>query len=484
LHLSKFKNIFAEKMKSFTGQSNLQVHQSSLVGAIAPILFLLITQLVFMVGASLIGRSHTPLESLIYLTLVGVCCLLILSFLSRGSLFGFRILPILGIAFVLRIAVGTWHYLTFFDPGYFEGPKPYSFLWDFEWFNENLVLVSNIWNSEGLFASLPTAYWAENKNPILTAYTAIGYYASGTNILTIAVWNSLHVIYTAYLIGALSSNLGASRRQSLFAMALVAFQPFGIISSTLARDFVGQTWLAIGVYLVIVLIKWRLLWLLAIPVACALAMSVRQPYLAVILSGSVIGFILHRKQSFGSKGLFVLVFTTIILITGLGDFVFNAAFGRFIDNQILVDTNRILLMPFRILRGLMGPFPWFQVFRENPPTGVEIMPIDFLQAIFNLTIYILVVPRLWKTLRLKKTIDTASLFALLFFLGGCWSIGIHMSYASIGIVFFLPFACRASVPVWCKSVAYSAAFFVVANFGYWAFDLVGKGLLQGLSGGY
>lgn len=470
-------------MNLLSSRLNTSKSEPSLRQAIGPVFSVLLAQAVFIGVSAFVGRLTSPLISLIILAIVGLVGLLVLYATCGRRLFGKPALLIIGIAFLIRLGVGCTHYLTLMEPEYFSNPGSFEYLWDYQWYHESLLKVSGIWQSDGFLAPLPEKYWVENKNAVLLAYCSMGYYFSGEFPLTMAVWNSLHSIYTAFLIGALALHLGANRRQALFALAFLAFQPFGIISSMMVRDFIGQTWLAIAVYLIIVLIKWRALWAVAIPVASLLAMSLRQPYLIIILLGAGFVMVLKNNRQIGVR---VAVFTTIAVFVAssqLGALLGGLSVGRFLEGDTF-SIGRLLAIPIRLIRGVFGPFPWFQVFDDPAPTGIDFMPVDFLQVVFNLALLLVVVPRIWRRFSLNQTVNLAVPFGIMLYLTGALATGVHQTYISVGMIFLLPEACRASSIVWFKSFGYSIAFFLLANGAYWISGLKGSGLFQDIGGGY
>lgn len=470
-------------MKFLSISPNIAKLQPSLVQTISPVVSVILAQALFIGALAIVGRISSPLISLVTLGSIGFGCLWALHASCGRLLFGKQAFWIIGIAFLTRLGVGSTHYITVINPEYFSNPDVFVYLWDFQWFHESLQFVSSHWHSDGLLAPLPEKYWVNNKNALLLAYCAIGYYFSGDFALTVAVWNSLHSVYTAFIVAALAGHLGANRQQRRFVLAFLAFQPFGMISSMMARDYVGQTWLAIAVYLLIALINWRVIWLLSIPLAGLLAISVRQPYLIIILMGSGYVYLFQKKVVISGRILLLLTVLGVILFSGLWVTLGDISLGRFSEKDAY-GASRILLLPFRLLRAVIGPFPWFQVFDDPPPPGVEFMPIEFLQVIFNLSLLLVAVPRIWRRFKKYNTVNLAVPFGILLFISGAFATGVHLTYITIGLIFLLPEASSAKPTVWCRCFLYSTAFFILANEVYWILGLKGSGILRDASGGY
>ena len=60
-----------------------------------------------------------------------------LSLLRRSRILGPQFVFLGLVLFLMRCALGVWHYVTFFDPHYFMTQMPsYGYLHDYEWLND------------------------------------------------------------------------------------------------------------------------------------------------------------------------------------------------------------------------------------------------------------------------------------------------------------------------------------------------------------
>lgn len=425
----------------------------------------------------LFGYELTRYQSLLIVTSAALIGLLIVSITFAQKAFGKKALSIICIAFILKVFVGVWHYLYFLEPDYFTSTGSYKYFWDYVWMNETMQSAASYWRHSGL-SPLPESYYLGNKNPFLLAYNGILYFLSGDNHLNIAPWNALHSLYVAILIGALALQAGATQAQSRLALTLAAFQPFGFISSIMWRDSVGQLWLILGAYLLISSREKRLLWIVILPVSCFLAWSLRQPYSLVILMLAVYIYLSSALQS-KKKGLFIIsLLITIIACSIFLPKYLGLALDRFAGTSQL--SFNVLMFPLRLIRAFAGPFPWYQVFMDV--NGVEYMPADFLQAVYNLALVILVFPLATKMWKESKSIDTSLLLGALLFVSAAQATGVHMAYVSIGMVLLLPLACKVDFVKWPPTFLKCYFAFFIANLMYWVLGLAGSGILMNITG--
>lgn len=244
----------------------------------------------------LFGGDGTPIESFfvtVFASVIGIGVLYHIDLRDR-LLAGAGI--ILVTAFVARIAVGISHFLLVIDPDYFLHPTEFNYLWDYEWLHESMRYLSIHWREESFLAGLPENFRTENKNAYLIAYMALLYHFTGTYPINMAVWNTLHTLYSAVIVSDLAVMCGATRKQAVLALGLVAFEPFGFISTIMWRDSFGQTAVVLGLYLVMIYRNniWSLV--IVLPIAAFLGYCHRTPYLIAMLLTSALLLLLESLQ--------------------------------------------------------------------------------------------------------------------------------------------------------------------------------------------
>lgn len=423
------------------------------------------------------GYELTRLQSLLSVAGASFAGVFVVSSVYVEKAFGKKAARILYLAFGLKVCVGVWHFLYFIDPDYFITTGGFKYLWDYQWMHETMQSAAGYWRQHGP-SLLPKSYFIGNKNPFLIAYNGILYYLGGEHSLNISPWNALHSLYVAVLVGALALQAGATQIQARLALTLAAFQPFGFISNVMWRDSVGQLWLVLAAYLLISTQEKKHLWIIILPISCFLAWSLRQPYLLLVLAlaayMSLSAIYQSKKKGLVVASLFVLAMTCAFFLPTF----FELALGRFVGTHQI--TVNFLLFPLRIARALAGPFPWYQVFMGV--NGVEYMPPDFLQAVYNLSLIAVALPLARKKWRESKSMDPAFLFCALIFVSAAQAVGVHISYVSTGMVLLLPLACQASHRKWVPTFFVCFYFFFLANILYWALGLSGSGILMNATG--
>lgn len=441
---------------------------------------LLIGHVMVLVLMWFVGDELPPELSLLAVSLITLGGLLVVYNLYLKHTLGTSILGILILAFTVRLGIGIAHYLIVMDPHYFEHPAQFQYLWDYQWMHQSMIDVKAHWQIQGFLADLPNDFVANNKNSVIMAYNSLLYYFSGTNALNLAAWNTLHSLYTACIVSSLAFFAGANRKQAVLAFTVAAFQPFGIISSMFWRDAVGQTLLVLALYLLIVVRKRPLLWLLIIPTSLYLASLTRGPYLFLMaLTAPVIIFGRTISPNKFSLRSILFIFASIIAVvfisipsvssslTGILGAHYSGIFSKESDSTFSLLT--------KLMRGIIGPFPWFQIFIVEYP---EYMPADFLQSVLNVVLYIIAIPFSFKLWAKTSVLDASLFLGVAIFLVAVLqtSSNVHSSYVSIGSVFLIPMACQARKKMWYLTLLLVSQGFIVANLLYWLFDLMGSNI--------
>lgn len=420
------------------------------------------------------GAHLSRMMSLVVMACGGLLSLSVISVLYVRRYYGLQTIAILLAAYIAKVGVGVWHYLAFLDSEYFSGVSAYDYLWDFKWMDVSLIFVSNYWRDYG-FGLLPESYFLETKNAFLLAYSAISYFLGGDNALNIAPWNAVHSVYVAIIIGALCIQNDVRKKSAMFAVALVSFQPFGFISSMMWRDSVGQLFLVLAVFLILAVRRRKYLMIIVLPFACFLAWSQREPYLiAVFALGMYVVYLSYKKKMHGFVALLIigLALIGVNLLQSIIDLSFMRASSQ--------SSINVLLFPLRLLRALMGPFPWYQVF-----LGVDgwiYMPIDFVQTVYNIAIYILAIPLAFAAWKRNSSVNPVFFIWALLFATGIQAIGVHQGYISIGVVFLVPLIKDIKVGRYASVFFGCFGVFVSMNLLYWMLGLTGSGVLMGITG--
>ncbi|MEN9635909.1 MAG: hypothetical protein RL077_4313 [Verrucomicrobiota bacterium] len=391
------------------------------------------------------------------------------------------------IVYVFKTIASVTHFLFYIQPDYFDGNAEFSYFWDYMWLDQSLTFVADTWHVGGLFSPIGADYWQENKNAGLLAFMSLSYYFTGNYPLSIVPWNVLFTIYSAVLISDITKKLGGGGREVSLAIWIAALFPFSFIGSLMWRDTTGQFLIVLGAYL-IVLTRFRLIyWLLLVPAGAFLAYLHREPYLMVFIAAPA-AFVLNevRKTKYAFAlapiiGVLLLVSIPMVLRgVSFSLFRYTEAGGGAIDQML--SPARLIGLPFRCIRAILGPFPWTQYFKQVD--GYAYQPFDYLQSVLNLAMLMCAVPIAWRLWKMKHEFEICTLLALLFFLMGVLSGGVHTSYISVGLILLIPMLTHVGAVHFRKILTASLLFFVVANIIVVGFGFSGLNIMQNLSGGY
>lgn len=297
------------------------------------------------------------------------------------------------IIFILRVFVGLFHYLLSFDAKYFNSVKDYVYLWDYEWLHSLMVYVSNFWRENG-FGMLPIEYFG-NKHAIIIVYMSLLYFLGAPHYLNIIILNSLHAVFVAVLVWAVSKFIKDSQT-SQHVLYVALLQPFGLGSSIMWRDSVGQLFVIAAITL---LIFSKTGWedIFVITVSSCLMFINRSVYMltsiAIYITKSYIEYVKCRTYSLLRRH--VVSFMIVIGLFALVMF-YNTLFKELTLQGYLSEGSSLIELSWspvqvliRFVKHFVGPFPWYQVF-DRSTLGREYLYFDMLQSAFNFTIVIMI----------------------------------------------------------------------------------------------
>ncbi|MBA4319217.1 MAG: hypothetical protein C0412_12520 [Flavobacterium sp.] len=444
--------------------------------------------LIFFTLTFLLNFNSSPIQSIITTSIAGVVSVLVLSKLFLTRLFGKKAQTILVSAFILRLIIGVSHFLFAIKTDYFLNPTVFNYLWDFSSIHELMSLVSQSWHIQGLFSKLPESYYLANKNPFIIQFMGLLYYFSGEFVLNISVWNSLMNTFTATIIGLLTFLNTNSRKNTLVALVIVAFQPFDIVSSIVWRDSTGLFLIALAALLVIGFKDKLGIAIILLPLSAFIASWHRSPYLFIILFLFLYVFKVEKKISIPKAiGLSFLVIPLGFVFFGGFRNVFYSVLevGTFRGNTLsrdgtyfdLISLPVVLQLPVRLLKSILGPFPWGQFFQKVP--GFEYQPVDYATSVFNLSIFIIVFSSLRKSWKIERKIDYGFLFGIMIFFLGIMAFDVHVSYVAIAVPFFIPELTKVySKEKFLNSIYVSLAIFIILHILFYTTGMLGRGYFR------
>ena len=398
----------------------------------------------------------------------------------------------LGLILVIVYAFNTFaavgHFLYYIQPDYFSGNTDFVYFWDYMWLDQSLIHVANIWHAGGLFSPIDAEYWLVNKNAGLLAFMSLNYYVAGSFPLNIVPWNVLFTIYTAILISDMTRNLGGGRQQVSLALWVTLLLPFTFIASLMWRDTTGQFFIVLGAYLMVLTRSRKGYWVLLLPAASFLAYLHREPYLVIFFVAAILYFLHDMRHSKHAPVLVPLGILLLIALVPIAQQLSSVAFHRYSDADgssaigLMVSSGRVLGLPFRVIRAILGPFPWTGYSQQVD--GYAYQPFEYLQSVLNLTMLVCALPLAWRLWKIKNELDLCTLLALIFFVMAVISTGIHTSYTSVGLTLLVPQMTRVGADQFLKTFGASLLFFIAANIIVVGMGFSGLNIMQNLSGGY
>jgi hypothetical protein len=261
------------------------------------------------------------------------------------------------------------------------------------------------------------------------------YLGSNDHYLNIVIVNSIHTILVANCVALVAFNyINPKVVEKIFLLALI--QPFGLASSIMWRDAAGQLFAVVSiVFLLKIGSNFKGIFLIGL--SLLFASLLRSVYIFTNLATFIYQGIFEfgTKKKWSSK-LFLFLVVSVLC------FLFNGYLFEFTKiNRLVNEASPISKSSsgylYIILKGLIGPFPWQQIF--NPSTqGREYLLNDMLQATYCLVIYFfLLICVMRKSFHGFDKFEKIILFSvLLYMLTGLLSYG-HISYTSVVSVLLL-----------------------------------------------
>ncbi len=355
------------------------------------------------------------------------CMYLFISFHEKQ----YKLLVFAVICFSLRMFVGVVHYLYFFESDYlFSYSSTFDYLDEYVWAHDSMSTISGTLNGT-IDADDAGAAQARsmNKNYEMLFFMSLLFYFGGEKVLVVASFNSLIVIFSAFLIYKISYSLRKSKKIAFFCFILVALQPMEFISSILARDIFGQFIIIFSLYLMLSFFHTGYLKYFFVLIASLLTSFVREVYALIPVLAIVMPAILNEiSNGFISKKTLIGIVLFIALAIISYDFVINFILYRFMEKDFI---SLILQLPVSLVYALVGPFPWTQIFLQPP--GYEFHIPTYLTSIYNFTL-IITTSLYFLKYKFKKVDYFILTYVFVFFLSGILVYGGHHTvYYSVAI---------------------------------------------------
>ena len=370
-----------------------------------------------------VGGFSTLVFTCLLVTFIASCLLLKESKLRRIVL----------TSFLLKLLVGIIHFLVFYDANYFEGNGLIMdvFQADFTSYFDYVSSLANSKEARGILYFDASTYIVTHQE--LLNFICICMYKFGVFSMNIVPLNCLFSSLFAINMFLCLEQYCKSREKKTGLMWLLVLFPLFLDDAIFVRDITGQFMMSIGVVMYARSSdRNRFLWLIP---ASYLFFLQRTAYI-------IVPFIVYITQSFiNKKQTKYLIFVPLVLIAvallmpemggGVGD-----EFERRSSVGGIMSTS-IVMLPVRIIFGLIGPFPWTQFIVKGL---VEPAYASQLYNYFAGVIHIGALFLLFSTSGLFKELCKYSAFLIgLIIVGmGVLDSHMHITYIMAGSCFMVP----------------------------------------------
>ncbi len=416
--------------------------------------------------------------SFLFVVFAGFFAIFFLGYYLRESYNGFYLIVTLSGFFVLKMGIGTVHYLSLIQPEYFESSGTPEYLPDFLWIHNFAKYLAEYRISNGYFTFPDLQYLSLlqfGKSHLIALFISDVYYFTGPNALNFSVINTLTSIYSSVLIAAMVNEMGYPLKQVKTVLILCLVQGFAIIPSVLERDIVGQFFLVIGLFLLFYFRKRKLLQLLFLPIVLFLFYSLRTTYVIIPLIVLLYNFLLELPPKYKQ-------FKYYIVIAAIPAIIFILSTANFLDQVNAYSTGKeggfknaanltyYVLLPINIFRAFLGPFPWVQFLEYKSYTLYH--PMDYWQAILNIA---LVSFAFKVAVKKYRELDMVSLTGIILLLISLFSGLFNMTYIAVGIIFIYPLVAHITARQWAKRIGNIFVAYIFFNLLFIALGLYGQG---------
>jgi hypothetical protein len=433
------------------------------------ILAIILPLIFFFLILFLFGRSENAIVSLITTSIAGLIALYLTS-LGIKKLFNKSYLWILISTYSFKILLGIAHWLMFIQPDYFTGTGNINFLYDYTQLHIITSVAADSRIHNGFFSMVYHPLFLQSKDSIFQYLLSTLYYFTGNYALNYCAFNAFISTLTAVIVFHLYSLIDKELRNDRFVLLLACLFPMNLIASALMRDIAGQFFIAFGVLLLSLKYKTKLGKFISISFSMILMSLQRAIYVLIPVFSYI--FVKIKKDKILLFFSFILI--TTLLLNTIKYFPFLERFSGYALNPQFDITKIItfLLLPLRLLRALIGPIPWTNVFSNSMESTY--LSSAYLQSVFNLTVLFLLIPGYLKG---KYQIGMIEIIVLLFLITGIATPDIHTFYFSTAFIFLIPQISKYKATFY-KTMFRVIIFYFVLNVLYIGLGFVGKGIGQ------
>lgn len=387
-------------------------------------------------------------------------CFFSLTIVSVSLLLGRKYTFFYSVVFLLILALGLCHYLTFIDPHYFSS---------------NGTPVDSFWGEyQAVFSSVDGLIRDRHSNGLLY-FDSDSWYVTHSEIWRIISWPFTflgHKWLSYSPLNVFSSLLASTNLMVVFnhnypdregdyknarrvLLYATAFFPMFLLNDNFYRDPFGTALVSTGLAL-ITLSKTLPNKVLSYVVLGFSSFILRSVY--IVIAGAAIAIRDLRVAKKGTKILLMPLFAVALII--LYRVFDNYETGDYVGSY--VNSMSFLAFPLKVLFALIGPFPWTQFsYVYIGLTYYSYQLADYLLGVFQLGYLFAIISR-WKRLSLKNA-DYLTIMGLGMMIAGILTKVMHIGYIAEGVFFTLPWFFKYFGKEFGKYFSYSLLVLVLLN---------------------
>ena len=362
-------------------------------------------------------------------------CFFTLTIASTILLLGKKYVRFYIVAFIILTLLGLSHYLWLVDPNYFQGNGgPVESFW-----GEYLAVYDNVnkaildrrsygvlyFDKDSWYVTHPEIWqiisWPFTflQNPWLT-YSPLNVFAS------LLASSNVVLLFNHKYPGEDGKNKSA-RKLVLYTTALY---PMWLLNDTYWRDPMGVALISIGLSLVTLSDN-------TIKKTVSSVIFAFFSYIQRTIYIIIAGFSLSGSELFGKKrGANIAVGALFLILL----YFFIQFYDSNVDSSYTsgaINYASTLIMPLKIVLGLIGPFPWTQfmlAFEGNMLVAYQ--PSDYLMGVVQFA-YLICIVNNFKRVSFKD-IDYSTMMGFGMMVSGLMTSAMHIGYIAEGVFFTLP----------------------------------------------
>lgn len=348
-----------------------------------------------------------------------------------------KLLFFFSIAYLVKVGIGVWHYLTFMDPTYFSGVGETNLMHhEYEAVINFLQDAASEKKWFGLFHLKLDGYVTHQE---ILSIMAIPFHFFGVKMLGISPINSFFSLFAAMNVYLVAKPYFSDSHKNKCLLLLLAYFPATLLTDIFFRDIVGWCFMSIGLTMMC-FSRTSLEKIISMLLAIPLFYLQRNGYIIIPILLLLADFVfISKKKNFLLKIIAVLIALITLPI------VYRMASNESTETYVQGATSwPIYLLPIKIVVGLIGPFPWTNFLMYKAIPYISFYLGDYVTAIFNIGVLIVVIKR-WKTY-LNNPITLPTIMGVILLLMGIMNKYMHMTYISVGVFFLIPWIAQSVEP--------------------------------------